>query len=596
MKHSFTKLFKDLGDNVSTFLSTGALNDSNNPQNGSQVSQNSSLSPIIQQQLNSNDHGIEDKSQILYCSNEPVTATRNNVPVSTSEEGLLKSTVTISRSVNKGCGVGGVAESICLIEPPKFSNSSHLSQNLKLEHIRQIDCASQITQAEISSHYSGSGVIQFSENKTTPSLYSSSPSEKSSSRSTVTDNCQIVWSSCTPVTSVLHYPTSNVNFCNSETTFCPAQYCDSNGDYSKSRLSQIPVRNVLTEVKSAQPIISPKNANTHFGIDLPPIKCPKNSFHKFHTRLWCIFCQKSDHNSHFCQRFRSKEEYWEKVLCERRCKNCLRLFHKSDSCYSHSYCRNFGCRRKDKHSPVLCSSNYFYSNSFPSTFHPFNAHLQQRRKPPPLMSINLGYTQYEMCTPPLKTTLDVSTQTCLSHFVPNKFVSFKSQYSQTDFISTPSVNIKSICAENDLIVNPTTKHTKSKQGQTLDSILASSNLNQLFDNEKSVQSKEKVKKENVKLSNFESISFSEMINYKDPIVDNTKVKYWQNTKNPDYFRALQYLRHQAAKEDKSDIDIDVINCAIRCIQKFMDRSSPNTACLYRVQLNEVIQKLPVSKI
>ena len=105
-----------------------------------------------------------------------------------------------------------------------------------------------------------------------------------------------------------------------------------------------------------------------------------------------------------------------------------------------------------------------------------------------------------------------------------------------------------------------------------------------------------VNNDNVQLPMSESISFSEMINYKDPIVDNTKVKYWQNTKNPDYFRALQYLRHQAAKEDKSNIDIDVINCAVKCIQKFMDRSSPNTACLYRVQLNEIIQKLPVSKI
>ena len=74
--------------------------------------------------------------------------------------------------------------------------------------------------------------------------------------------------------------------------------------------------------------------------------------------LFCIFCSTANHHSHECQKYNSSQLFWEKVLEDRRCKNCLRLYHRSDKCFNRSYCRLFGCKRTDKHNPVLCHVRY----------------------------------------------------------------------------------------------------------------------------------------------------------------------------------------------------------------------------------------------
>ena len=643
VKHSFTKLLKDFGDNVSTFLNTGTLNESERNSQNATTGCEALINPS-EKCVTSQTQTILDESRTTDVTIKSTNCTTPHSIVSTSRcsgevlQNFFSNSATSSNSlatvsltklnspilpseidhIGLQCSDLSKKTEISATTPTKSINSftchEDAQQHFDVNPFNQVNDYSR--KSSVQSNY-----FQLAENPvlTYPvsSLTFSSNSNRHASCSK-NNNCQIVWSSPSGITSISYSPSVNLNSISNHIVkssdedlgLFPQNISRSNagGDY------------IGSERKFTQPNISPQDIYTNANSSPSPTFIFKsdNNFHKFNrscTRLWCVFCQKSDHSSHFCQRFRSKEEYWAKVLSERRCKNCLRLFHKSDNCYNYSFCRNFGCRRRDKHSPVLCNYNYFYSNTFPTTFMPLNAHLQKRRKPPPLMSLNLSYNRQENIShsPSPKKALDVSTQTCFSHSFQNKSVSFKSQYSQTDFISisylnpeiSHSINDQIVATEkshsiNNQIVNSTTKKTKSKKCETLDSILASSDLQQLFefDNEKSVQFKEKcqVKSKNVKLPNFEAISFSEMINIKDPIVENTKVKYWQNTKNPDYFRALQYLRHQAAKEDKSNIDIDVINCAIKCIQKFMDRSSPNTACLYRVQLNEVIRKLPVSKI
>ena len=57
-----------------------------------------------------------------------------------------------------------------------------------------------------------------------------------------------------------------------------------------------------------------KSKSKHFSKDL------SKAYKASHPRVWCIFCENNYHWSHSCQMFRSKEEYWHKILTERRCK------------------------------------------------------------------------------------------------------------------------------------------------------------------------------------------------------------------------------------------------------------------------------------
>ena len=83
-------------------------------------------------------------------------------------------------------------------------------------------------------------------------------------------------------------------------------------------------------------------------------------------RLHCIFCDAGNHSSHECWRFKSSTSFWEKVSVDRRCKNCLRLFHKSNRCFDKSFCLLDTCRRSDKHSPIVCHARYvkYYLNFY----------------------------------------------------------------------------------------------------------------------------------------------------------------------------------------------------------------------------------------
>ena len=81
--------------------------------------------------------------------------------------------------------------------------------------------------------------------------------------------------------------------------------------------------------------------------------------------LYCIYCNSANHSSHQCERFKNSTKYWEKVSVDRRCKNCLRLYHKSNKCYDRSFCFLNTCNRLDKHSPTLCHARYvkYYYNT-----------------------------------------------------------------------------------------------------------------------------------------------------------------------------------------------------------------------------------------
>ena len=88
-----------------------------------------------------------------------------------------------------------------------------------------------------------------------------------------------------------------------------------------------------------------KHANSHQIVD---------------PRKKCVFCFKENHESHNCTKFNDNKLFWSKVYLERRCKNCLRQFHFSNSCFDRSFCKLRFCQRKDKHSPVLCKYRYQY--------------------------------------------------------------------------------------------------------------------------------------------------------------------------------------------------------------------------------------------
>ena len=84
---------------------------------------------------------------------------------------------------------------------------------------------------------------------------------------------------------------------------------------------------------------------------------------------YCVFCNTGDHVSHECSRFKSGKMFWERVLLERRCKNCLRLFHRAENCFNQSFCY-LDCSRRDKHSSVLCGARYTRYQNRPGMFIP----------------------------------------------------------------------------------------------------------------------------------------------------------------------------------------------------------------------------------
>ena len=84
--------------------------------------------------------------------------------------------------------------------------------------------------------------------------------------------------------------------------------------------------------------------------------------------LYCVFCLSANHHSHECWRFKSSTKFWQMVLEQRRCKNCLRLYHRSNKCFNRSFCRVNGCTRPDKHSEILCYGRYVRHKHSPNLY------------------------------------------------------------------------------------------------------------------------------------------------------------------------------------------------------------------------------------
>ena len=85
---------------------------------------------------------------------------------------------------------------------------------------------------------------------------------------------------------------------------------------------------------------------------------PRKPYPQPNPNLFCVFCSTANHNSNECSKYNSSKSFWQRVLADRRCKNCLRLYHRSDKCYSRSYCHFSACKRDDKHNAVLCHLRY----------------------------------------------------------------------------------------------------------------------------------------------------------------------------------------------------------------------------------------------
>ena len=211
-------------------------------------------------------------------------------------------------------------------------------------------------------------------------------------------------------------------------------------------------------------------------------------------KLFCVICQTANHHSHECRRYRSSKAFWEKVLQDRRCKNCLRLFHRSNTCFNRSLCNVPECKRKDKHSPIVCFArysiyqyfpkyhkNYGYNASQNHVFEPF--YFQPRRqnvkrkfniKPLPHQSNVPQIVKVDAATqvvnnedqkPPLtkdvlskgsqieKSTVTVSTQTSLT--IPPLTDPLKYSSSSTEIKPQPSHGkpTQKIAKENDVNVS-----------------------------------------------------------------------------------------------------------------------------------------------
>ena len=109
-------------------------------------------------------------------------------------------------------------------------------------------------------------------------------------------------------------------------------------------------------VYTSQSTISHSTVSDHIS---NPSSLPLNgSICTLNPKYACVFCCNSTHNSHNCQKFNSSQEFWSVVLTEKRCRNCFRQYHQARSCYDQSFCKIRNCKRKDRHSPVLCR-NYF---------------------------------------------------------------------------------------------------------------------------------------------------------------------------------------------------------------------------------------------
>ena len=115
---------------------------------------------------------------------------------------------------------------------------------------------------------------------------------------------------------------------------------------------------LATDVHSPEPISESANLNSPRS---------QHIFSACNPKRVCIFCGSKEHNSHNCRKFNHSSQFWTAVYNEKRCKNCLRQFHFSNHCFDSSFCLISNCRRRDKHSPILCNLRYMSSNFSPKS-------------------------------------------------------------------------------------------------------------------------------------------------------------------------------------------------------------------------------------
>ena len=124
--------------------------------------------------------------------------------------------------------------------------------------------------------------------------------------------------------------------------------------FPNSELSQ-----ASPEILVAQSTLPVDNSES-FNLNSPIIQ---NIYPAVNPKRMCIFCNTKEHNSHNCFKLSHNSEFWHIIYNQKRCKNCLRQFHFANNCFDSSFCLFSQCRRRDKHSPILCKFRYNYSMS-----------------------------------------------------------------------------------------------------------------------------------------------------------------------------------------------------------------------------------------
>ena len=124
--------------------------------------------------------------------------------------------------------------------------------------------------------------------------------------------------------------------------------------------------------------ISTSKASIYFASSICPSSnaSPVSTTSREDPKKVCVFCRVTDHGSHCCKMYSGGEGFSIHLHKERRCRNCLRLYHKAGTCYDPSFCEIRGCSRSDKHSPVICRQRYMNHN--PS---PFSRYIGQNPRP-----------------------------------------------------------------------------------------------------------------------------------------------------------------------------------------------------------------------
>ena len=87
-----------------------------------------------------------------------------------------------------------------------------------------------------------------------------------------------------------------------------------------------------------------------------------SNLEKYSTlRFSCPICETDSHHHSQCKKYQNRDEFWNHIMKNRLCANCLRPGHKWLECFKEHSCK-LGCLRLDKHAPVLCRKFYSKNN------------------------------------------------------------------------------------------------------------------------------------------------------------------------------------------------------------------------------------------